>query len=43
MSILRYETGASWTQNGQQYTEKGQGPVLTILVKMAAGNLVITH
>jgi hypothetical protein len=35
--------GASWTQNGQKYTQSGSGPALTILVKMAAGNLVITH
>ena len=34
--------GSGWTQNGQKYVQKGSGPTLTILVKMAAGNLVIT-
>jgi len=34
--------GSGWAQNGQKYVQKGSGPALTILVKMAAGNLVIT-
>ena len=34
--------GSGWTQNGQKYVQKGSGSTLTILVKMAAGNLVIT-
>lgn len=33
---------SNWSQNGQKYTQDGSGPTLTILVKMAAGNLVIT-
>jgi hypothetical protein len=33
---------SGWTQNGQTYTQSGSGPALTIVVKMAAGNLVIT-
>lgn len=33
---------SGWSQNGQKYTQQGSGPQLTILVKMAAGNLVIT-
>ena len=35
--------GSGWTQNGKTYTQSGSGPDLTIVVKMAAGNLVITH
>jgi predicted membrane protein len=35
--------GSGWSQNGQKYTQSGSGPTLTIVVKMAAGNLVITH
>jgi hypothetical protein len=35
--------GSGWTQNGQKYTQNGSGPTLTIVVKMAAGNLLITH
>jgi hypothetical protein len=34
--------GSGWAQNGQKYTQNGSGSTLTILVKMAAGNLVIT-
>jgi hypothetical protein len=33
---------SGWAQNGQTYTQPGSGSTLTILVKMAAGNLVIT-
>ena len=33
---------SGWAQNGQKYTQRGSGSTLTILVKMAAGNLVIT-
>jgi hypothetical protein len=34
---------SNWSQNGQKYTQEGRsGPTWTILVKMAAGNLVIT-
>jgi len=35
--------GSGWSQNGSKYTQNGSGPTLTILVKMAAGNLVLTH
>jgi len=33
---------SGWEQNGQKYTQSGSGASLTILVKMAAGNLTIT-
>lgn len=33
---------SGWTQNGRKYTQNGSGPALTIIVKMAAGNLVIS-
>ena len=33
---------SGWTQNGSEYTQGGEGPELTIIVKMAAGNLTIT-
>ena len=33
---------SGWSQSGQKYTQDGSGPQLTVLVKMAAGNLVIT-
>lgn len=34
--------GSGWAQNGREYTQDGSGPTLTIVVKMSAGNLVIT-
>lgn len=34
--------GGDWTHNGNLYTQDGQGPVLTIVVQMGAGNLTIT-
>lgn len=33
--------GSGWSQNGQEYTQEGDGFTLTIVVKMAAGNLLI--
>lgn len=33
---------SGWSQNGQKYTQNGSTPTLTVVVKMAAGNLVIT-
>lgn len=35
--------GPGWTQDGRKYAQSGSGSTLTILVKMAAGNLVITR
>ena len=33
---------SNWSQNGQKYVQEGSGPALTILIKMSAGNLVIS-
>lgn len=33
---------SSWSQNGNEYNQSGEGPVLTILIKMAAGSLTLT-
>jgi hypothetical protein len=33
---------SNWMQNGNVYTQKGDGPTLTIIIKMAAGSLSIT-
>jgi hypothetical protein len=33
---------SGWMQNGKKYVQNGSGSTLTIIVKMAAGNLVIT-
>ena len=42
-AAVNISAGSGWAQNGQKYTQKGSGSSLTILVKMAAGNLVMTH
>jgi len=41
-AALNINHSSGWAQNGQKYTQKGSNSTLTILVKMAAGNLVIT-
>jgi hypothetical protein len=41
-AALNVNHSSGWSQNGQEYTQSGSGPMLTIVVKMAAGNLVIT-
>jgi len=33
--------GSGWSQSGQDYTQKGDGFTITIVVNMAAGNLLI--
>lgn len=33
---------SNWEQSGNNYTQTGEGPMLTIIVKMAAGSLTIT-
>ena len=35
--------GSAWSQSGQNYTQDGEGYTLTIIVKMAAGNLLIDN
>ena len=35
-------TASSWTQNGNSYTQAGNGPTLTIIIKLGAGNLTLT-
>jgi N-terminal domain of toast_rack, DUF2154 len=42
-AAININHGSGWEQNGQKYTQSGSGPTLTVVVKMSAGNLVITH
>ncbi|NJC97280.1 MAG: hypothetical protein FIB03_13255 [Anaerolineae bacterium] len=37
---INHDSG--WSQNGNVYSQTGEGPTLTIIVKMAAGSLSIT-
>jgi hypothetical protein len=41
-ALVSVNHSSGWSQNGKEYTQKGEGPTLTIIVKMAAGNLTIT-
>ncbi len=41
-AALNVNHSSGWTQNGQKYSQNGSGSTLTIVVKMSAGNLVIT-
>jgi hypothetical protein len=34
---------AGWIQNGDTYTQKGSGPMLTIIIEMGAGNVQISQ
>lgn len=41
-ALVSVNSSSNWSQNGSDYTQSGAGPALTIIVKMAAGNLTIT-
>ncbi|HKI55099.1 MAG TPA: toast rack family protein, partial [Anaerolineales bacterium] len=41
-ALVNIDHSSGWSQNGNDYTQKGDGPTLTIIIKMAAGNLTIT-
>jgi hypothetical protein len=41
-TALNINHSSNWSQNGQKYTQEGAGPALNIVVKMLAGNLVIS-
>lgn len=41
-AAVNINAGSGWSQSGDDYTQKGQGPTLTFIIKMAAGNLMIS-
>jgi hypothetical protein len=41
-TLVNVNLSSNWSQDGNDYTQSGDGPTLTIIVKMAAGNLTIT-
>ena len=41
-ALVNVNVSSNWSQNGREYSQTGEGPTLTIIVKMAAGNLTIT-
>jgi hypothetical protein len=48
--VIKVDSGASninavpgWEQNGDTYTQEGEGPTLTFVISIGAGNLTISH
>jgi len=41
-ALVNVNLSSNWSQDGKKYTQTAEGPTLTIIVKMAAGNLTIT-
>lgn len=41
-ALVTVNLSSNWSQDGNNYLQAGEGPTLTIIVKMAAGNLTIT-
>ena len=41
-ALVSVNHSSNWVQNGNEYSQAGSGPELTILVEMAAGSLTIT-
>lgn len=41
-ALVSVSSSSNWSQNGNDYSQSGSGPTLTVIVKMAAGNLTIT-
>lgn len=40
--VSNISAGSSWAQNGKIYTQKGEGPTLTFLISIGAGNVTLT-
>jgi hypothetical protein len=40
--VSNVSAGSGWSQNGNVYKQKGEGPTLTFVIEMGAGNLTLT-
>jgi hypothetical protein len=40
--VSNVSAGSGWSQNGNVYKQKGEGPTLTFVVELGAGNLTLT-
>jgi hypothetical protein len=40
-AAINVNYGSGWSKSGEGYTQKGDGPTLTFIIQMAAGNLLI--
>lgn len=41
-ALTDISTSDGWSQKGSVYTQKGEGPMLTVIINMGAGNITIT-
>jgi hypothetical protein len=41
--LTNVNTVEGWSKNGDIYTQQGEGPTLTFLIKTGAGNITVTH
>ena len=41
--VSNINAGSSWEKNGNIYTQKGEGPTLTFVIEIGAGNVTITR
>lgn len=41
--LSNVSAGSGWDQSGSTYEQEGEGPTLTFVVEMGAGNLTLTH
>ena len=41
--LSNVNAGSGWDRSGEGYRQEGEGPMLTFVVEMGAGNLTLTH
>jgi hypothetical protein len=41
--LTNVSAGSGWDKSGNLYSQNGDGPTLTFLIKMGAGNITLTH
>lgn len=41
--LSNVNAGSGWSRSGNDYTQEGEGPTLTFVIEMGAGNLTLTH
>ena len=41
--LSNINAGSGWSRSGDTYEQEGEGPTLTFVVEMGAGNLTLTH
>lgn len=41
--LMNVSTNPSWERSGSDYIQKGEGPTLTFIIEMGAGNLTLTR